>query len=78
MGKLVVMNTDKSSKVCMASADDYIKMGSEKEINGRAISWCKIWGKGRNHKQEERIMNSKVTNSQNLAVLHPLYKDHKK
>ena len=53
-------------------------MEIEKEINGHAISWCKIWETGRNHKHGERIMSSKVTSSQNLALLYPLYKDHKK
>ena len=49
----------------------------EKNINGHSMAWCKTWGTGEDHNHSERVMSSRTTNSNNLAVLYPLYKDHK-
>ena len=37
-----------------------------------------IWGTGRNHEQEDRIIQSKTSKSENRARLYLAYKDHKK
>ena len=49
----------------------------EKIINGHSMAWSKTWSTGENHNHSERVMASRVTHSHNLAVLYPLYKDHK-
>ena len=53
-------------------------METERLLNAHSVSWCKIWSSGEDHKHADRIMSSKMSSSQNLATLYPLYKDHKK
>ena len=50
----------------------------EMHLNNHALTWCKMWGTGRAHDQEDRVRQSKVTNSENRADLYLSYKDHKK
>ena len=50
----------------------------ERILNAHTTSWCKIWGTGGAHGHEDRVISSKLTRSQNRAVLYLMYKDHKK
>ena len=94
-GEVVVIMTDKSSKMCIMKRDDYEKMGEEhvgkdrevkreeilereKILNQHSLSWCKMWRTGADHGHEDRIRQSKITNSENRAELYLSYKDHKK
>ena len=49
----------------------------EETINGHTRAWTQIWNSGQDHKHTARIMNSKVTHSENIADLYLMYKDHK-
>ena len=50
---------------------------TEETINGHSRAWAHIWGSGKDHKHFERILNSKVTHSENVANLYLMHKDHK-
>ena len=41
------------------------------------IYWAKMWGSGDAHSYRDRIIDSKVVTSEQLADLYLLYKDHK-
>ena len=94
-GEIVVIMTDKSSKMCIMKRDDYEQLGEdhvgkdrvvdreeilerEKVLNQHSLSWCKMWRTGKDHGHEDRIRQSKITNSENRAELYLSYKDHKK
>ena len=49
----------------------------EKQLNGHVFFWSKIWGSGEDHGHRDRIIDSKVVSSEQLADLYLLYKDHK-
>ena len=93
-GEIVIITTDKSSKMCVMRREDYLKLGEEhvskdrvvdrqetlkieKLLNQHALAWCKMWRTGEHHGHEDRIRQSKVTNSENKAELYLTYKDHK-
>jgi phosphomevalonate kinase len=40
--------------------------------------WAKMWGSGDDHGHRDRIIDSKVVSSEQLASLYLMYKDHKK
>ena len=50
----------------------------EEKLNGHNRAWVQIWGSGIDHNHQQRIINSKVTHSENVADLYLMYKDHKK
>ena len=50
----------------------------EKNLNGHVFFWAKMWGSGDSHGQRDRIIDSKVVSSEQLASLYLMYKDHKK
>ena len=93
-GEIVIITTDKSSKMCVMRREDYLLLGEEhvskdrvidrqealkreKLLNQHALAWCRMWRTGENHSHEDRIRQSKVTNSENKAELYLTYKDHK-
>ena len=49
----------------------------EKQINGHVFFWSKMWGSGDAHGQRDRIIDSKVVSSEQLADLYLMLKDHK-
>ena len=49
----------------------------EKQLNGHVFFWAKMWGSGDDHNQRDRIIDSKVVSSEQLADLYLMYKDHK-
>ena len=49
----------------------------ERQINGHVFFWSKMWGSGDNHGQRDRILDSKVVSSEQLADMYLMYKDHK-
>ena len=49
----------------------------EKILNQHSLSWCKMWRTGEDHGHEDRVRQSKITNSENRADLYLSYKDHK-
>jgi hypothetical protein len=49
----------------------------EKQLNGHVYFWAKIWGSGEAHGHKDRIIDSKVVSSEQLADLYLTYKDHK-
>ena len=50
----------------------------ERRINEHTKMWCKILNAGETHGHFKRIMNSKVTSSEQAASKYMMYKDHKK
>ena len=50
----------------------------EKRINDHTRMLCKVFNAGENHDHLERIINSKVVNSEATAPKYFLFKDHKK
>ena len=94
-GEIVIIMTDKSSKMCAMKKEDYLKLGEEhvskdrvierseilereKVLNQHSVSWLKMWRTGQDHGHEDRIRQSKISNSENRAELYLSYKDHKK
>ena len=92
--EIVILKTDKSSKLCVVSREEYIRMGEEhtrkdeeigrkqviemeKQLNGHVYFWAKIWGSGEAHEHKDRIIDSKIVSSEQLADLYLMYKDHK-
>ena len=51
---------------------------SDKMMNEHSSAWCSMWRTGRYHEQEDRIVQSKTSKSENRAKLYLAYKDHKK
>ena len=51
---------------------------TDKVMNEHSSAWCSMWRTGRNHDQEDRIVASKTSKSENRAKLYLSYKDHKK
>ena len=49
----------------------------ERRINEHTKLWCKILNAGEQHGHFKRIVNSKVTNSEQAASKYLMYKDHK-
>ena len=49
----------------------------EKQLNGHVFLWSKMWGSGEDHNHRDRIIDSKVVSSEQLADMYILYKDHK-
>ena len=50
----------------------------ERILNGHGMSWSKMWGTGKAHNQEDRVMNSRVSSSENTSDLLVAFKNHKK
>jgi hypothetical protein len=50
----------------------------EKNLNGHVFFCLKMWGSGDSHGHRDRIIDSKVVSSEQLASLYLMYKDHKK
>ena len=92
--EIVILKTDKSGKLCVATREEYERMGHEhtkkdveigrkqiiemeKQLNGHVFFWAKIWGSGEAHGHKDRIIDSKVVSSEQLADLYLTYKDHK-
>ena len=93
--EIVVLKTDKSTKLCVATMEEYIKMGQkhtkndkqvyrreiqeiEKNINGHTFAWSKMWDTGGEHGHLGRVIDSKVSHSENVSIMYVVYKDHKK
>ena len=51
---------------------------TDKIMNEHSSAWCSMWRTGMDHQQEDRILHSKVSKSENKAKLYFAYKDHKK
>ena len=51
---------------------------TDKTLNEHSSAWCSIWRTGQNHQQEDRVMQSKMSRSENRAKLYLSHKDHKK
>ena len=47
-------------------------------MNEHSTAWCSMWGTGRYHQQEDRVIQSKTSKGENRAKLYLAYKDHKK
>ena len=93
--EIVVLKTDKSGKLCVATTEEYIKMGYkhtkkdkiiyrreiqeiEKNINGHTFAWTKMWDTGGEHGQQGRVLDGKITHSENISVMYLVVKDQKK
>ena len=42
----------------------------EKQLNGHVFFWAKMWGSGDGHGQRDRIIDSKVVSSEQLADMY--------
>ena len=49
----------------------------DKTMNEHSRAWCGIWKTGADHNQEDRVLASKCSKSENTAKLYLSYKDHK-
>ena len=49
----------------------------ETVLNCHRRAWCKKWRSGKNHGHTARIMTSKTTKSNNVAIIWVALKDHK-
>ena len=49
----------------------------ERYLNSHTAAWCIMFSSGENHDHTSRIIKSKTTNSNNVANLYLMYKDHK-
>ena len=49
----------------------------KENLNGHSKAWVNIWNSGRDHNHFERIINSKVTRSENVADMYLMFKGHK-
>ena len=83
-GKLCICTRDeyKAMGEKHTNKDDRIErkgiIETEKNLNGHVFFWAKMWGSGDSHGQRDRIIDSKVVSSEQLASLYLMYKDHKK
>ena len=50
----------------------------ERNLNGHASMWIKMWGVGEHHNHTSRVRESRITHSKNIASMTLLLKDHKK
>ena len=83
-GKLSVTNKEEYIEM------EKVHIGKDEEIdrerikeNGKmmsehSVAWCGIFGTGRDHGQEDRVISSKISKSENRAKLYLTHKDHKK
>ena len=51
---------------------------TDKIMNEHSRAWCNIWSTGAFNDHEDRVISSKINNSENRAKLYLSYKDHKK
>ena len=49
----------------------------DKVMSEHSRAWCGIWSTGKTHNQEDRIITSKSSKSENTAKLYLTFKDHK-
>ena len=42
----------------------------EKQINGHSVAWAKIYKSGENHGHQGRVIDSKVTKSNNRSTMY--------
>ena len=68
MGKV---HTEKDLKI-----DRKEVIEKEKQLNGHVFFWTKMWGSGEHDGQGDRIIDSKVVSSEQLADMYLLFKDH--
>ena len=83
-GKMSVTDRENYAKMGQEHIKDDKKIDREevrridKLMNEHSAAWCNMWGTGRHHGQEDRIVSSKTTRSENTAKLYLTHKDHKK
>ena len=49
----------------------------EKNINGHTFAWTKMWDTGGEHGHMGRVIDAKITHSENVSTMYVVYKDHK-
>ena len=82
-GKMCLVTRDEYMKMGLehtkkdAEIDRKGIIEKEKQLNGHVFFWAKMWGSGEAHKQRDRIIDSKVVSSEQLADLYLMFKDHK-
>ena len=82
-GKLTVMNADKYKELGVNMKGDDIEIDRrelrriEGQVNAQTKFWTNILNSGLDHGHKERILNSKISESQNSAPKYFMYKDHK-
>ena len=83
-GKMSVTDRENYIQMGQEHVKNDKKIGNEevrkidKIMNEHSTAWCNMWGTGRHHGQEDRIINSKTSKSENRAKLYLTHKDHKK
>ena len=83
-GKMSVTKKENYLEMGKAHTGEDKKVGREKirEIDKlmseHSVAWCSMWKTGKNHEQEDRVINSKTSKSENRAKLYLTHKDHKK
>ena len=83
-GKLSVTNREKYLEMGKEHVGDDKEVGrdeikdTDRIMNEHSAAWCSIWRTGKDHSQEDRVRQSKVSKSENRAKLYLAHKDHKK
>ena len=82
-GKMTVMSMEDYLKMGLKKAEKDTEVTFEellkvqKSINDTTRYWIRILNAGTNHGHSQRILESKLTNSCNVAPSYYMYKDHK-
>ena len=83
-GKLAPMSREKYEKMGKEKVKNDEKIDRkevrriERRMNEQVVMWSKILNSGENHEHLDRIISSKQSNSENLALMYFMFKDHKK
>ena len=83
-GKLAPMSREKYEKMGKEKVKNDEKIDRtevrriERRMNEQVVMWSKILNSGENHEHLDRIISSKQSNSENLAPMYFMFKDHKK
>ena len=70
MGREHVGEDDEVARVKIVETD--------KILNDHSSAWCSIWRTGRDHEHQDRVLQSKLSRSENRANLYLTHKDHKR
>ena len=68
----LLLGEDHVGKDRVIDRDELVRR--EKLINQHSMAWCKMWRTGEDHGHEDRIRQSKISNSENKNKLYDRYR----
>ena len=83
-GKMSVTTRDKYLEMGREHVGEDDEVGrvkiveTDKILNDHSSAWCTIWRTGRDHEHQDRVLQSKLSRSENRANLYLTHKDHKR